>query len=116
MDFSSQGEPREVRAARNQSLFRAVNEQLKTVDPPFEEVASTHVVTCECADLDCIETLEIGREHYAEVRDNPRRFVVLDGHVYLDVERLVDAHDGYVVVEKIGAAAGVAEALGAKGI
>ncbi len=108
MDVSSQGEPRQVQAARNQSLFRAVNERLKLVDPPFAEDAGTYVVACECADLDCIETLEIGREKYAEVRTDARHFVVLEGHVYPEVERVVEECGGYVVVEKVGLAAAVA--------
>jgi hypothetical protein len=110
MGFSSQSESREVRAARNQSLFRAVNERLKLVDQPFIEDAGTYVVACECADLDCIETLEIGREKYAEIRADARHFVVLEGHVYPDVERVVEECDGYVVVEKVGLAAAVAMA------
>jgi hypothetical protein len=58
-----------------------------------------------------METLEIGPGDYQAVRKNPRRFVVLRGHVYLDVERVVDARDGseYVVVEKERLAATVAE-------
>lgn len=115
MDSSLQGEDREVRAARNQSLFRAVNEKLKVVEPPFEDVTTTYVVTCECADLDCVETVEVGREHYAQMREHPRRFVVLGGHVYPEVERVVEERDGYVVVEKAGRAGELAAAARQQG-
>jgi hypothetical protein len=110
VDSSTQGEARGARAARNQSLFRAVNEKLKLVEQPFEEDVGSYVVACECADLDCFATLEIGREKYGEVRSDARRFVVLEGHVYPDVERVVEECDGYVVVEKTGLAAAVAVA------
>lgn len=110
MDFSFQGEERAARAARNQTLFRAVNEQLRTTDPPLEVVGATYVVTCECADLDCIDTLEISREQYARVREDPRRFVVLHGHVYGEVESVVDEDSRFVVVEKAGTAGRIAVA------
>ncbi len=110
MGSSTQYEARQATVARNQSLFRAVNEKLKLVDQPFIEDAGTYVVACECADLDCIETLEIGREKYAEIRSDGRHFVVLEGHIYQDVERVVDEGSGYVVVEKLGLAAALAVA------
>jgi hypothetical protein len=105
------GEEREVRAARNQSLFREINERLKETNDAFAEVVGTYAIACECADLECMETLEIGPVHYQAVRKNPRRFVVLRGHVYPDVERVVDGPGGteYVVVEKERLAATVAE-------
>ena len=108
MDSTSQGEEREVRAARNQSLFRAVNEQLRTTEPLLETAGTMHVMTCECADLGCIETLEIAREQYAKVRQDPRRFVVLQGHVYPEVERVVEEDPGFIVVEKAGRAGRIA--------
>jgi hypothetical protein len=105
------GEEREVRAARNQSLFREINERLKETNDAFAEVVGTYAIACECADLECMETLEIGPVDYRAVRKSPRRFVVLRGHVYPDVERIVDEPDGseYVVVEKERLAATVAE-------
>jgi hypothetical protein len=104
------GEAREVRAARNQSLFRAVNEKLKATNEAFTEIADgSFAVACECADLECIEILQIPSEQYAEVRRDGSHFVVLAGHLYPDVERLVDQHDGYVVVEKTGLARELAE-------
>jgi hypothetical protein len=37
------------------------------------------------------------------VRAHPNRFVVLRGHVYPEVERVVGEDDAYVIVEKLGA-------------
>ena len=110
MESSSQDE-REVRAARNQALFRAINEKLKTLNEAFAEVTDTFTIACECADTACIAMIEIHPHEYAAVRAEPRHFAVLPGHVYPDVEVVVRESDGYVVVEKTLAAAEAAEIL-----
>ena len=110
MSLGPMGTEREIRAARNQSVFRAVNEKLKGINAAFESIVGRHEVVCECADLDCVETIEISREEYGDVREKADRFVVLAAHVYPDVERVVGGHDGYVVVEKTGVAGETARA------
>jgi 5-bromo-4-chloroindolyl phosphate hydrolysis protein len=102
---------REVRAARNQALFRAVNEKLQGLNDSFKSLTSTFTIACECADASCVEMLDIQADEYLAVRAEPRHFAVLPDHVYSDVERVVREPDGYVVVEKTGAAAKVAEIL-----
>jgi hypothetical protein len=102
---------REVRAARNQALFRAVNEKLKELNDSFASLADRFTIACECADRSCIEMVEIRPDEYLAVRAEPRRFVVLPGHVYPDVETVVGEYDIYVVVEKTGAAEDVARLL-----
>jgi len=110
MEPSTQQE-REVRAARNQAMFRAVNEQLGRLNEAFAVVTDTFTVACECADSSCIEMIEISPSEYTAVRAEPRRFVVRTGHVYPDVEVIVAESAAYVVVEKIAAAAKMAELL-----
>jgi hypothetical protein len=102
---------REIRAARNQALFRAVNEKLRSVSAALDSAAETVVVACECADTSCLEMLEIAPQEYLVVRENPRRFVVLPGHIYPDVEIVVGENATYVVVEKLADAGVVAEEL-----
>ena len=104
---------REVRAARNQSLFRSVNEKLERLNEPFETLDGNYTIVCECADLTCIRTLDIEPRRYLEVRENPRQFVVLTDHVYPEVERVVVRFDGYAIVEKEDRAGEVAEAFDA---
>jgi hypothetical protein len=99
----------EERAARNEALFREVNEQarsLSSLQPstPAEEL----LVVCECSDDRCIERLSLPLGVYETVRANPRRFVVVPGHDN-DFERIVDRRDGYAIVEKEGQAGRVAE-------
>lgn len=100
---------REVRAARNQSLFRAVNEKIREMNEAFATVTAEFAIACECADTHCINTLQIAPADYDEVRAAPRRFAVLPGHVIPEVELVVDETPEYVIVEKIAKAAELAE-------
>jgi hypothetical protein len=101
---------REVRAARNQSLYRAVNEKIREINTRFGDVASRFAITCECPDTTCAELLHISPGEYEQMRSDARRFVVLPGHVYPEVERVVAERDGYTVVEKLGSGGEYAEA------
>lgn len=91
-------------------MSRAANEKLNEIVTAFGDMTGTYVIACECADAGCVETLEIDAGEYADVRSNPRRFAVLSGHVYPEVEIVVGGVDGYVVVEKIARAAEIVEA------
>jgi hypothetical protein len=104
------GDAREVRAARNQAMFRAANEKLREMVTAFNDMTGTYVIACECADAACVETIEIDASEYSEVRSNPRRFAVLAGHVYPEVEIVVGEFDGHAIVEKIARAGEIAEA------
>ena len=70
-------EDREIRAARNQALFRAVNEKLGKLNEVFATLAGTLSIACECADSNCITLLEVSPAAYREARRSPRTFVVL---------------------------------------
>ena len=110
---SGDQQEREVRAVRNQALFRAVNEKLKMLNDSFQSITGTFTIACECADTTCVEMLEIERDEYSAIRGQPRHFAVLPGHVYPEVERVVRESDGHIVVEKSGSSADVVEILGA---
>jgi hypothetical protein len=101
---------REVKAAKNQSLFREVNERLKEVGQHTQSVANEEDAICECANDECSERLSISQAAYESVRKNPTWFIVLpsDDHVFPDVERVVKEEAGYWVVEKVDQAAVVA--------
>jgi hypothetical protein len=55
--------------------------------------------------------MELPLGEYEELRSYPGRFAVLPGHVVEGVERVVDTHGDYVVVEKVGPAGHVAAEL-----
>ena len=102
----------EERAARNEALFREVNErivELETGLTGFNRDDSLLIgFVCECAREDCSELLEVARGQYETVRENPRRFLVLPGHEDGDIAHVVERNSHYLVVEKTGEAAEVA--------
>lgn len=108
---SSPQQEREVRAARNQSMFRAVNEKMRALNETFAVLTDTFAVACECYDTGCLETIDIRAEDYFKVRAEPRRFVVRPGHLLPELEHVAQESDRYVVVEKTDAAGDVAELL-----
>jgi 5-bromo-4-chloroindolyl phosphate hydrolysis protein len=111
VESSDSQNEREVRAARNQALFRAVNRKLEEINREFEVMTETFTIACECADVGCLEMIDIRADEYEAVRAKPRHFVVAPGHIYPDVEKVVRESNGYAVVEKTGAAGEEAETL-----
>ena len=99
----------EERAARNEALFRAVNEEIRDVDRRFGVRASSFI--CECADDKCVVRLSVPPELYTAARANSARFLVAPGHDDPSLESVVERHEGFWVVEKFGAAGRVAERL-----
>src|SRR5436190_16807337 len=87
---------RQERLAANEARFREINEAAQ----PQRQTQGTGRFVCECADRSCVLLIEIPLGEYAAVRTNPRRFVVAPAHETPDVERIVERHDGYFVVEK----------------
>jgi hypothetical protein len=97
---------REERIARNEVLFREVNERIRELaDPPREARIE---IFCECGLDDCTERIEVRVRDYELVRAEPTRFVLREGHEISDVEDVVISPDGYLVVEKLGRLAVVA--------
>jgi hypothetical protein len=97
------------KAARNQVVFREVNERIAELTELVNETGF-NLFICECSDAACAESLELTREEYEAVRADPARFVVLDGHQMPEVERVVGGNGRYLVVETIGPAAEIAHA------
>jgi hypothetical protein len=98
-------------AAESQALFRAVNERLEDLNHAFELVVPSGEFVCECANHGCIENVTLTVPEYEAVRQHGARFFVApsDEHVWPDVERVVERHESYWVVEKIDAAGRLAE-------
>jgi hypothetical protein len=84
------------RLARNQALFRAVNERIEEIAGDNSKVE----FVCECSDTECIETVELRLTDYEEIRANPIRFVIKPGHEIDAIERVISEDGGSAVVEK----------------
>jgi hypothetical protein len=110
---------RQERAAHNQSLFRAVNQELKRLigdwglAPDFGAVPVEREWICECANAGCMERIALTDQEYDIVRSVASRFAVAPdaAHFFADVEDLCEEHDGHWVVEKSGKARTIAERL-----
>jgi hypothetical protein len=98
----------EQRAARNEAIFREVNENIADLEerfgPPEEPV-----FLCECANVACSERMAVNPTTYRRVRKQPRPFLVRPGHEVPQIERVVEHHRDFLIVEKTSTAAEVAE-------
>lgn len=95
---------RSDRAARNEALFRRVNERLEELNEAFHDLTQTAEFVCECASIDCAERIELTLPEYEAVRRAPTQFVIKPGHLLPENERIVERHGEYLVVEKVGEA------------
>ena len=93
--------------AKNEDLFREVNEQIHKLEDHFGGNPLARFI-CECARRDCTTRIEATLEEYRSVRASPRRFLVEQGHVDPEFERVVASTDRFSVVEKFGEAGRVA--------
>ena len=85
------------RRARNQALFREVNEQILKL---AGHDGTTEFV-CECSNTDCIDVIEVSNSDYEHIRDHPTWFVIKPDHDVPQIERIISRDDGYMVVEKL---------------
>jgi hypothetical protein len=86
------------RLARNQVLFREVNERLLELSegPRVESMD----FLCECSREECVETIQLSFAEYERVRAHPTSFVIAPGHETPEVEKIVDSNGRYTVVQK----------------
>jgi hypothetical protein len=98
-----------LRLVRTQALFRDVNEQIRRLASEHELVDLDLI--CECSDDACAERLAVPVDEYERVRAVSARFFVQRGHEIPEIERTVGEHDGFIIVEKLGEAAEIAEEL-----
>jgi hypothetical protein len=90
---------RQQRVAKNEALFRQVNERIEDVNEALgvDEPAD---FLCECGDDNCTAPVSLTLAKYEQVRSNPTHFVIAPGHEIIDVERVIEQYDDFAVVEK----------------
>jgi hypothetical protein len=94
------------RLARNQSLFREVNERIEYLAEVNERIGyvaegATSEFVCECGNQECIETIELNLKAYERIRSNPTWFLVKPDHDISQIERVISRDDGFAVVERL---------------
>ncbi len=113
---------RDLRAARNEDLFRRLNERLHSlagigrsptaVATPDGDLTLERFV-CECSHTSCSRVLELTADEYGAVRASDRRFLVFpeESHTNPEIEEVVERADRYWVVRKLGDAGDEADSL-----
>jgi hypothetical protein len=100
-----------IRVAENQSRFRLANEGIEVA---AENMGVLGVIPfiCECAREGCSEIASLSLDEYEEIRQHPQRFFTVPGHEDVAVETgagaVVERHDRYTTVDKVGIAGEVA--------
>ena len=92
---------RDERVAKNEILFRDVNERILEIEGDRWRVDPVDFM-CECGDMTCMRVVQLSLHDYEQLRADPTHFGVIPGHELPDVERVVERHDHYFVVEKEG--------------
>jgi hypothetical protein len=92
---------REDRIARNEALFRNVNERVRELANAFAADEPDRVAfVCECGSADCAASVELTIREYEHVRAESAQFMVVPGHEIPEVEGVVEHHEHYDVVRK----------------
>lgn len=98
----------EDRIAHNETMFREVNERIEAGLWPTER-GEPAAFRCECGSIRCNQLVELTLAEYEHVRAGATHFVLVPGHEIPGIERIVERDASYVVVEKVGDAADVAQ-------
>jgi hypothetical protein len=83
--------------ARNQALFREVNERLSELAEASVDFQAAFV--CECSRVECATSIALDRDEYEAVRSGPTLFVIAPGHE-TPGEAVIEENDRFVLVEK----------------
>lgn len=88
---------REDRLARNETLFREVNERIEEVRSPEEDQIG---FLCECGVEACKDVISLTVAEYEELRADSTTFAVVPGHSIGDIESVVAETERFHVVRK----------------
>lgn len=93
---------REDRIARNEALFRSVNERVRDLVGGLTSESDPGQIAfvCECGAGECTSSVELTIREYEHVRADPATFFVVPGHEIPEVEAVVERHGAYNVVRK----------------
>jgi hypothetical protein len=99
----------EERLAKNEVLFREVNESIEQQALRFGGIDDEYEFVCECSSTECVERVTLTVRQYEQVRAEGTRFVLAPGHADPEVELVVRKTVDHDVVEKDGLAGVIAE-------
>jgi hypothetical protein len=93
---------RKKRLVENEVIFRSVNKNIQQ----FVEGENGHndreVIEfyCECSHPNCLERIKLTIKEYKELHGLKSHFVILIGHEFPEVEKVIEKRKGYELVEK----------------
>ena len=90
---------RQQRVAKNEILFREVNERIKDVSAGLDSEEPTDFL-CECGSESCTQPIRLTLAEYEGVRQDSTTFAIVPGHQIGDVETVVAQNEHFAVVEK----------------
>ena len=90
--------------ARNETLLRTVNEQIRALGEGasgWADAEQRFEFQCECGRTDgCGERLEMSLAEYERARSQRDRFTVAPGHEDAAIESVVERNERFAIVDK----------------
>lgn len=94
----------ELDRTQNQVTFKEANariqRQVVKILPTRDKNVFSVGFTCECSRESCREQIELTIEQYHQLINNNRQFVLKPFHYETDLEKVVERHTAYDIVEK----------------
>lgn len=94
----------EERLAANEVIFREYNKKVLELAKKTTGNSKEHnqyiQFYCECSSPFCMENIKIDSEAYESAHKSPKRFTIKTGHEQPEIEKVIEDHDDYSLVEK----------------
>lgn len=102
----------EAKRALNEAAFREANDDINAIIDGHGADLPAAPFVCECGDRACRRLIKVPVSTYREVRKSPRRFLYAAMHEGQEAPETstIETHGHFLVVEKTGLAAEIAEA------
>jgi hypothetical protein len=84
----------DARARAIENVFREINQSLLKLD------GDSGRFVCECADPECVETLDLSRASMVLLREDPNLYALKRGHAVAEIEQVVETLDSIEIVRK----------------
>ncbi len=89
--------PRESRLAKNQELFRELNDRIAELAAKWRH--HDMGLYCECSTTGCTEMIFVPADEYERTREHSGWFLITPGHEFAESERVVSRRRGYAIIE-----------------
>lgn len=99
----SEEDARWERQAANERLIREVNYEKNLVEAAGADPGEELFFHCACGRESCDRRLCLTIADYRAAHSTPHRFIVHPEHATPEIERVVERHRDYLVVEKLPA-------------